>query len=87
MSYTRNQHTASLLTNTQVLVTGGYQSGGNISDSAELYDLSTETWTVTSRMNSPRERHTETLLNNGKILVTGGFDHGVALNSAELYNP
>ena len=73
-------HTASILTNGKVLVTGGV-GGGN---SAELYDPSTGSWTTTGSMNTARYYHTASILTNGKVLVTGGENGGV-LNSAELY--
>lgn len=45
------------------------------------------TWAPTGAMRSPRDGHTATILANGKILVAGGTNNGVALASAELYNP
>ena len=45
------------------------------------------TWATTGSMNSPRDGHTATLLSSGKVLVAGGTNNGVALTSAELYNP
>ena len=44
-------------------------------------------WSPTGNMLSPRDGHTATLLTNGKVLAAGGTNNGVALNSAELYNP
>jgi N-acetylneuraminic acid mutarotase len=38
-------------------------------------------------MISARDGHTATILANGKILAAGGTNNGVALTSAELYNP
>jgi N-acetylneuraminic acid mutarotase len=86
MNYAREYHTASILTNGNVLVTGGQSSGG-ISNSAEIYDPSTGVWTITGNMNYAREFHTASLLTNGKVLVTGGIgSSGVCcLNSSELY--
>jgi hypothetical protein len=71
----RYLHTATLLANGKVLVTG-------ISNSAELYDPTTGTWSITGSLNIARFWHTATLLQNGKVLVAGGGD-----NSAELYDP
>jgi N-acetylneuraminic acid mutarotase len=86
MNYTRYGHTASVLTNGKVLVTGGQNSGGYL-NSAELYDPSTGVWTVTGNMNYTRGWHRASVLTNGKVLVTGGDNGGGALNSAELYQP
>jgi hypothetical protein len=45
------------------------------------------TWSSTGTMISARDGHTATILTNGKILAAGGTNNGVALTSAELYNP
>jgi N-acetylneuraminic acid mutarotase len=46
------------------------------------------TWTGTGSLSTPRAVHTATLLPNGQVLVAGGQDaSGLALASAELYNP
>jgi len=44
-------------------------------------------WSSTGTMRSARDGHTATILTNGKILAAGGTNNGVALTSAELYNP
>ncbi len=64
-------HTATLLPNGQVLVTGG--EAGNVLTSAELYNPATGKWTATGSMATPRVSHTATLLTNGEVLVTGGI--------------
>ena len=38
-------------------------------------------------MATARYHHTATLLPNGQVLVAGGFNSGIALASAELYDP
>src|SRR5207247_2062615 len=80
----RDRHTAILLPNRKVLVTGGYNGSGLAS--AELYNLVSGTWTATGSLGTARYEHTATLLPNHKVLVAGGFD-GSALASAELYDP
>ena len=62
----RAGHTATLLTNGQVLVAGG----GYIR--AELYDPVTGVWTYTGSLVTERSDHTATRLPNGKVLVAGG---------------
>src|SRR5207249_10300309 len=54
--------------------------------SAELYDPSTGTWTLTASMTTARNNLTATLLPNGKVLVAAG-SNGIPLSSAELYDP
>jgi hypothetical protein len=87
MNTTRYGHTASVLINGTVLVSGGSGSGGYL-NSAELYDPSRGVWTSTGDMNSTREWHTASVLTSGQLLVSGGVDNGGGyLNSAELYDP
>jgi N-acetylneuraminic acid mutarotase len=85
----RTKHTATLLPNGKVLITGGLKDGTSIS-AAELYDPATGSWTSAGSFSiSPRVTHTATLLSNGKVLVSGGWDsNGGAgyLQSAELYD-
>jgi Galactose oxidase, central domain/Kelch motif len=87
MGAARSEHTATLLTNGQVLVAGsiGYQS----LSSAELYDPLTGTWGSAADLNTARGAHTATLLANGQVLVAGGVMDGsfTPLASTELYDP
>lgn len=83
MQNSRNSHRATLLSNGQVLVSGG---GGS---SSEVYDPGTGTWINYASMNAERIVHTATLLPNGKVLAAGGYNDnsGQDLSSAELYDP
>jgi hypothetical protein len=58
-----------------------------VTNSAELYDPATGTWTPTGSMNTARMYYAATLLPNGKVLVAGGDGNTSALSSTELYNP
>jgi len=95
MTHARDYHTATLLPNGTVLVTGGNDSSDFMAidalSSAELYDPSTGLWTATGSMNTARYTHTATLLPNGTVLVAGGdASSGLfidALPSAEIYDP
>jgi len=96
----RARHTATLLRNGKVLVTGGYcpqpttkgcpsvfDPDGAIA-AAEIYDPATGTWSATGSMKTARFLHTATLLGEGKVLVAGA-EHGMPdaiLASAELYD-
>jgi N-acetylneuraminic acid mutarotase len=82
----RAGHTATLLPNGQVLVTGGENAAGFLA-SAELFNPSTGRWTETGSMAMPRINHQATLLPSGQVLVSGGNNTTGSLASAELYNP
>src|SRR4029434_8192562 len=79
----RGWHTATLLPNGKVLVTGGYSGRST----AELYNPASGTWTETEPMNTGRLWHTAALLTNGNVLIAGGANTSSfsALFSAELY--
>jgi galactose oxidase-like protein len=83
MNSARIQHTASLLNNSKVLVTGGCNS--SILNSAELYDPATGIWTVTESMKDRRSFHTASVLPNGKVLVAGGIYGMYALRRIALH--
>ncbi len=81
----RTGHTATLLSNGQVLVAAG--EGSSFLTSAELYDPSKGKWTLTGSLNTARDQHAATLLSNGQVLVAGGSNGNAYLASAELYTP
>ena len=88
MANERANHTATLLNNGKVLVTGG-SGPSTILSSAEIYDPVANTWSPAASMSTPRADHTATLLADGTVLVAGGFNSTVttALASAEVYDP
>ena len=101
MTRPRSRHTATLLRNGKVLVTGGYCPGSTTKGcpsvfdpdgaiaAAELYDPRTGTWSTTGSMTTTRFLHSATLLADGRVLVAGA-EHGMPdaiLASTELYDP
>jgi hypothetical protein len=87
----RNLHTATLLLDGRVLITGGSDTFGHAVASAELYDPATGTFAATGSMGGARGFHTATLLLDGRVLIAGGNDQGWGTNpflaTAEIYDP
>jgi hypothetical protein len=94
MNLARAFHTASVLPNGQVLVTGGSGSGGVGISPAEIYDPKIDSWMLVQSMNYPRAGHTATVeLGPGptKVVVAGGSGPGIGgtvlTQTAELFQP
>lgn len=88
----RSQHTATLLNNGKVLITGGFSIVGGVGQtlrSAELYDPATRTFTLLGDiMIGSRSEHTATLLGNGKVLLVGGNSNGPwPVPNGETFDP
>ncbi len=96
MKAARLFHTATLLNDGRVLVTGGADPlslklfGGDYGfssmASAEIYDPASGTWSEAASMTEPRGGHTATLLPNGEVLVAGGASPGPYLSESGLAN-
>lgn len=90
MKVQRLGHTATLLGNGKVLITGGSKGNeaNNILNSAELYDLSKGAFVSTGSMSIARKSHVATMLKDGRILVTGGVSNAPeTLDTAEIFDP
>jgi len=81
MRNARYGHTATLLLNGKVFITGGVGSGSG--NSTELYDPSSGRFTATANMTTIRFNPSATLLPDGRVLIAGGDK----LGTAELYDP
>jgi hypothetical protein len=87
MTTPREGHSATLLTNGKVLITGG-EVGSNALIPAELYDPDSGVCAPTGNMTTPRALHTAALLPDGTVVMAGGSLYaGVGLATAELYDP
>jgi hypothetical protein len=92
MATARTSHTATLLSDGRVLITGGADVQEHAVASAELYDPKSGTFSPTGSMTTARVFHTASLLSDGRVLIAGGdlgtwsYD-GPFLASAEIYDP
>ncbi len=77
MTVVRGGTAAALLLDGRVLFTGGYNCAPAGQDgiwaSAELYDPTTGTFSLTGSMAAPRSQHTATMLADGRVLIAGGL--------------
>lgn len=88
----RANHTATLLPDGLVLVSGGIRVLGasvptGLLATSQLYNPATGQWTMTGGLNVARGAHTASLLNDGRVLAAGGVGTSGFLSSAELYGP
>ncbi|HXY51167.1 MAG TPA: kelch repeat-containing protein [Terriglobales bacterium] len=76
MSTGRNYLAAAVLPgNTEALVSGGYSccsSPNSTVASAEIFNITTQSWSLTASMNQARYNHTLTTLGDGSVLAVGG---------------
>jgi N-acetylneuraminic acid mutarotase len=90
MTSPRALHGAALLSNGKVLVVGGIVDFGVFVDTAELFDPSSGTFSLTGTPVVTRVRPTTIALADGRVLVLGGRggkDGGEYFSSAEIYDP
>ena len=89
MSVARNLHTATLLPDGRVLITGGENALTPSLSSAEIYDPTTGTFAATGSMVTARTAGTATLLPSGAVFIAGGASGSSGLDvvaSVELYD-
>jgi hypothetical protein len=97
MNSRRQNHTATLLSDGRVLITGGVPGTGNCGagpgyDTGEIYDPNVRMFTLMgTAMSDGRQDHSATLLADGTVLVTGGvnssYTGAAVLSSADIFDP
>ncbi|MBX7114529.1 MAG: hypothetical protein K1X64_09415 [Myxococcaceae bacterium] len=83
----RSGHTATVLSNGKVLVTGGKDSTGAPLASCEVFDSAHQTWNPVAELKSRRSKHSAVLLANGKVLVVGGNGPTADETRCEIFDP
>lgn len=95
LATSRAEHTATVMSDGRVLIVGGYTlpggGGGLVStNTAEIFDPSTNTFSDTGTLQTDRGDHASVALTGGRVLVTGGSRllGGVTtdLDTAEIYS-
>ena len=84
----RDGHTATLLNDGKVLVTGGIGNDSYL-NSCEIYDPITNQWSSAANLLHARLRHSAVLLSDGRVLVSGGVtpDSTLGTQNCEIYDP
>jgi RHS repeat-associated protein len=91
LSSSRQEHSATRLTDGRLLVAGG-KSGSTTLNSALLFNPATGSgsWASAGTMTSRRHGQSDSLLptsvvTNGQVLLAGGWDGNITVSSAELF--
>lgn len=91
LNYPRWSHESQRLLDGRVISFGGDNgdlSNNLVYNNCEIYDPSTNSWSVGSNMNNYRTDFASAILNDGRVLAIGGRDENFNnLNSCEIYNP
>lgn len=88
MEHGRHGHTSTLLPSGRILVTGSLEGApGSVLKAAELFQLSSTSWTPQVEMMEARFFHTATALPSGEVLIAGGYSspYAVPRASAEIF--
>jgi hypothetical protein len=83
----REFHSATLLGNGNLLVTGGQLVAGNgtsLIGTTEVFNWASQTWAYSGALNDARVLHSATLLGDGSVLAAFGLDADVV---SEIYVP
>jgi Protein of unknown function (DUF1566)/Galactose oxidase, central domain/Kelch motif len=87
MAGARHHHTATLLTNGEVLMAGGADSTGSSIPTSEVYLPLAHQWVGTSALYMSRAFHIGVPLSDGRVLVSGGCNPQTCIPFAEIFSP
>lgn len=69
----RSAHTATKLLDGRVLIVGGTNAAGQVTNAVEIFDPASGTSSLVGAMTRPRVTHSATLLPDGRVFVAGGL--------------
>jgi MYXO-CTERM domain-containing protein len=87
MAGARHHHTATLLTNGEVLMAGGADSTGSSLPTSEVYLPVAHQWIGTDALFMSRAFHVGVGLSDGRVLVAGGCNPQTCIPFAEVFSP
>jgi hypothetical protein len=90
MTVSRFNHSATLTTNGQVYVAGGFSSCGSSCTSeatTDVFDPVAGTFSSAESVSNALAGQTGTLIANGSVLLIGGVNDGVTLSGDQWYQP
>ncbi len=86
MNSQRAAHTATLLPNGNVLITGGVSSGTYRND-AEIFITTANIFVpVSGNIGSARAKHSSILMKDGRVIIVGGYNATNTLNDCRIFN-
>ena len=77
LQHPRYDHTATLLQDGKVLLAGGLDPAGAGVGNGEVYNPSTDLWSLTGMMSAARGNYDTTLLPDGRVLAVAGKSGGL----------
>ena len=87
LHYPRYDHTATLLQDGKVLLAGGLDPAGVGIGNGEVYNPSTDSWSLTGMMSAARGNYDTTLLADGRVLAVAGKSRELGnIGSIEAYD-
>ncbi|HET9786181.1 MAG TPA: kelch repeat-containing protein, partial [Pyrinomonadaceae bacterium] len=86
MTTERRGHTATSLADGRVLIAGGENAAGQLSDS-EIFDPASGTFSSSGSMTAARADHAAVRLADGRVLITGGRNGSGKLGTSEIFDP
>jgi hypothetical protein len=88
MNVARSKHISVVMQDGRVLVAGGTLAGAGVTNAAEIYDPTANTWTsLAGGMMEARSGATAALLLDGRVFIAGGDNAGEVSSTVEIFDP